>query len=109
MADETLKRLLEAETKAEQVIARADAERRAIIEQAQHDSQLAEQHHAARVADIHATFRNQAEQRSQQTIAELKRRHGERSAALRQAAERNRQQATDAAVALLVGDEKNLP
>ena len=103
MVDETLKRLLEAEAKAEQIIARADEERQAIIEQAKRDARIAEQQHAERMAEIHTSFLAQAEQRAQQTIVELQRRHKDQLQALRASAQRNEQQALDDAIALLTG------
>lgn len=109
MVDEPLKRLLDAEARAEDIIARADAERQRMIEQARSEAREAEQQHAARVAEIHASFLAQAEQRAQQTIAELKRRHGERSAALQNAAEQRKQQAIEAAVALLTATKRDGP
>lgn len=101
MADEPLKRLLDAEAKAEQVIARADEERQSIIEQARLEIQAAELRHAERVKEIQASSLAQAEQRAQQTIAELKRRHNERLAALRTSAASMESRALDAAVELL--------
>jgi V/A-type H+-transporting ATPase subunit G/H len=68
MVDGTLKRLLDAETEAERIVARAEEERQAIIEQAKGDARTAEQQHAERIAEIHASFLEQAEQRAQQTI-----------------------------------------
>lgn len=103
MADESLKQLLDAEAKAELVVARADEGRRAVIEQAQHEARLAEQQHAARVAEIHASFLAEAEQRAQQTIAGLQRQYAERSRSLRDAAERVEQQALAASVRLITG------
>jgi hypothetical protein len=55
------------------------------------------------MAEIHASFLAQAEQRAQQTIAELQRRHAEQALALRASAERNEPQALAEAVALLTG------
>lgn len=104
MVDESLKRLLDAEAKAEQVIAHADEERQKIIEQARHDVLALEQQHAKRVTDLRASFLEQAEQRAQQSIAELKRRHAERSAALRLSAQEREQHALDAAVNLILHD-----
>lgn len=106
MVDETLKRLLDAEAKAEQVVARAEAERQAIIEQARHDAHLAEQLHAERMTELHASFLAQAEQRAQQTITSLQQQHAERAQALRASAQRHEQQALDEAVALLTGTGK---
>ncbi len=104
MAEEPLKRLLEAEARAEQVIARADEERRRIVEQAKHEVQASEQRHAEHVKEIHATNLAQAEQRAQQTITELKRRHAERAAALRTSAATMEQRALDSAVEQLIGN-----
>lgn len=102
MGDESLKRLLDAEAKAELVIARADAERQQVIEHAMHEVQISEQQHAERVKEIHASFLAQAEQRAQQTIAELKRRHTEHSAVIRAAAQEREHRALDAAINLII-------
>jgi len=107
MVDETLKRLLEAEAKAEQTIARAAAERQAAIELARSEAHAAEQHHAKRVTEIHASFLAQAEQRAQQTITELQQRYAEHSLALRASAEQREQQALDEALGLLTGSAKS--
>jgi len=109
MVDESLKRLLDAESRAEDIIAHADAERQRIIEQARQEARDEERQHAERIAEIHASFLAQAEQRAQQSIAELKRRHSERSAALQSAAEQRKQQAIEAAVALLTATEPEQP
>lgn len=105
MVDEPLKRLLDAESRAEEIIAHADAERHRVIEQARHEAREAERQHDERIEELHASFLKQAEQRAQQTIAELKRRHVERSAALQNAAEQRKQQAVEAAVTLLIATE----
>ncbi len=107
MVDETLKRLLDAEAKAEQVVARADEERQAIIEQARQEAHTTEVHHDKRVAEIHAAFHAQAEQRAQQSVAELQRRYAEHILALRASAKRQEQQAIEDALALLTGSGKS--
>jgi V/A-type H+-transporting ATPase subunit G/H len=101
MVDESLKRLLDAEANAELVIARAEAERQQIIEQAKLEVQALERQHADRVREIHATFLNQAGQRAQQTIAELKRRNVDHASAMRHAAKESESRALDAAMTLL--------
>jgi len=106
MVDETLKRLLDAEAKAEQIVKRAEEERQAIIEQAKHDARLAEQLHAERMAELHASFLAQAEQRAQQTITALQQHHDEQAQALRISTQRNEQQALAEAVALLTGTNR---
>ncbi len=103
MADEPLRRLLDAEAQAELIIARADEERKNIVEQARQEILAAEQRHAKRLQEIRASFLAQAEQRAQQTISEMKRRHAERAAALRASAARMEQRALDAAIDLLTG------
>ena len=103
MADEPLKRLLDAEARAEQVIASADQERRNIVEQARQEVHAAEERHAARIKEIQATYLTQAEQRAQQTITELRRRHAEHASALRASATSKEQHALDAAIELLTG------
>jgi len=107
MVDETLKRLLDAETKAEQIVALADEERQAFIEHAKRDARVAEQQHAERMAEIHASFLAQAEQRAQQTIAVLQRRYEKQALTLRASAEQHEQQAIDEAVALLTGTNQS--
>lgn len=106
MAEGTLKRLLDAETEAERVVARADEERQAIIEQAKRDVSTAEQQHAEHIAKIQASFLAQAEQRAQQTIAAMQRRYTEQALALRASAEQHEQQALAEVTALLTGTDK---
>jgi vacuolar-type H+-ATPase subunit H len=103
MADGTLKRLLDAEARAEQIVARADEERQAIIEQAKGEAAAAEKQHAERMAEIHAAFLVQAEQRAQQTIAVLQQRHAGQIVALRTSAQHHEQQALAGAIALITG------
>lgn len=109
MVDESLKRLLDAEAKAELVIARAEEERQKIIEQARHEVEASEQQHAARIKEIHEAFIAQADQRARQTIAELKRRHTDHATALRLSVTKWESQALDAAVSLLSGAGQSQP
>ncbi|HKB59014.1 MAG TPA: hypothetical protein VKC56_03120 [Gallionellaceae bacterium] len=103
MAEEGLKRLLDAEARAEDIIARADEERRKILEEAEREVVASEQRHAEHVREIRASYLAQAEMRAQQTITELKRRHSERASALRAAATSMEPRALEAAVQLLTG------
>lgn len=107
MVDETLKRLLESEARAEQFVMHAERERQAIIEQARQESLVAEQHHAKRIMEIHAAFLKQAEQRGLQTIDELQQRYSAHSLALRTSAEQREQQALDEALDLLTATGKS--
>jgi V/A-type H+-transporting ATPase subunit G/H len=103
MAEEPLKRLLDAEAKAEQVIAQADDARRGMVEQAMLEIRELEQRHAGRVKEIQSTHLAQAGLRAQQTIAELQRRYAERAAALNASAAALEQPALNAAIDLLTG------
>jgi len=101
MADEALKRLLDAELEAERIVARADAERQSLIEQAKRDARAEEQQFADRIAELRANFRAQAEKRAQQTITAMQRRFKEQAQALRAASEHYEGQALDDCIALL--------
>jgi len=106
MVDDALKRLLNAELEAERIVAGADEQRQAIIEQAKRDARAEEQQFAERAAEIHASFRAQAEQRAQQTIAEIQRRYEEEERELRASAKLHEQRALDEAIALITGEIK---
>jgi len=103
MVDGTLKRLLDAETAAEKIVAQADEERNAIIEQAKRDVSVAEQLHAEHIAKIQASSLALAEQRAQQTITAMQRRYAEQELAMRTSAAINEAQALAKALALLTG------
>jgi vacuolar-type H+-ATPase subunit H len=106
MADETLRRLLNAEMEAERIVARADEERQAIVEQAKRDARAEEQQYADRIAELRASFRAQAEQRAQQTITAMQRRFQEQELALRSSAKLHETLALSEAIALITGAQK---
>jgi V/A-type H+/Na+-transporting ATPase subunit G/H len=106
MADETLKRLLNAEMEAERIVTRADEERQSIIEQAKRDARAEQQQYADRIADLRASFRAQAEQRAQQAITAMQRRYQEQELALRSSAKLHEQLAIDEALAVITGTQK---
>ncbi len=100
--EDTLKRLLSVETKAEQLVSTMQAQREDIIKQALQEAHQAEQHFQESIPSIKAHFLEKAEERATQSIAELSQRYGERQARLRVLAEDNQQNALKAAVQLLV-------
>lgn len=104
--EDVLKRLLEAETRAEAVVADATARREQILRQATDDARAAELRFEQRIPEIQGSFSGKAEERAQQTIAELKRRYEERHKRLRALAERQTAEAVNAAVAILLNAEK---
>lgn len=100
--DDTLKRLLDAEMKAEKIAQDAEQEQERIIQAAIKEARLEDERFTARVPDLHRSFINKAEERAEQTIAELKRRYDERHVQLRETAEKREQDALDAAFSLLL-------
>ena len=100
--DQTLKRLLDAEVRAEQIARQADEAREKLIRSALLEARAIENRFEARIPELHASFREKAEARADQTISELKRRFDERHLQLRNQAEQREQEALDAAFALLI-------
>jgi vacuolar-type H+-ATPase subunit H len=100
--DETLKRLLDAEMRAERIAQDAEQERERIIQTAMADARAEDQRFTARVPDLHRGFIDKAEERAEQTIAELKRRYDERHVQLRDLAEQREDEALDVAFTLLI-------
>ena len=100
--DDTLKRLLDTELRAGDVVQEAKAKREEITHQALEEARRAEERFRARVGELHATFVEKARGRAEQTIAELQRRYDERSKELRQGAEAREADAVDAALGLML-------
>ena len=87
--DDTLKRLLEAEMRAEGLAQQAEAKAQ-------------EERFRARIPDLHKGYIQKSEERAEQTIAELKRRYDERHIQLRNMAEEREEDALVAAFDLLL-------
>ncbi len=100
--DETLKRLLDAEMRAERIAQDAEQERERIIQAAMADARAEDQRFTARVPDLHRGFIDKAQERAEQTIAELKRRYDERHVQLRDLAEQREDEALEVAFTLLI-------
>lgn len=100
--DDTLKRLLDAESRAERIAQEAEQERERTIEAAAQEARSEDERFTARVPDLHRSFIHKAEERAEQTIAELKRRYDERHVQLRDMAEQREQEALDAAFEILI-------
>ncbi len=100
--DDTLKRLLDAEMKAEKLAVEAEQEQERIIQAAFRDARTEDERFTARIPDLHRSFISKAEERAEQTVAELKRRYEERHVQLRETAEQREQEALEAAFALLL-------
>ena len=102
MVDDTLKRLIEAEKRAEQVVQEAKRKREEITRPALEEARHSEQQFKDRVPELHASFIEKAESRAEQTVAELRRRYDERGKELRRMAEEHDREAADAALQRLL-------
>lgn len=100
--DETLKRLLAAELRAERLAQEAEQAQEQSIAAAMREARADDERFTARIPDLHRGFIRKAEERAEQTIAELIRRYDERHVQLRELAEVREQEALEAAFALLI-------
>ena len=100
--EDTLQRLLAAELKAEKIASQAEEEQDRIIQQALADAKSDNERFTARIPDLHRAFIAKAEERAEQTIAELRRRYDERHVLLRDQAEQREDEALEAAFHVLI-------
>ncbi len=105
--EDVLKRLLDAEARAEAIVAEANAKREQIIRQATDEAHAAEARFEERIPEIQVSFSGKAEERAQQGIAELRRRYEERQKNLRGLAETQTQAAIDAALDVILDVAKS--
>jgi hypothetical protein len=103
--DDTLQRLLEAEMRAEKIAQQAETEQENVIQSALVEARAQEDRFRAGIPDLHRAFIGKAEERAEQTIAELKRRYDERHVQLRDTAEQREDDALEAAFELLISTE----
>lgn len=103
--DDPLKRLLEAEARAQAIIEAASHERQNLLDQALAGARDAEARFEAGRADLRAPFLKEAQGRAEQAVAELSRKYEERQRSLRDMASRHEQEAVDAALNLLLDPE----
>ncbi len=104
--DDTLKRLLDAETQAESLVTQAIEEREELTRQALAEAQLAEDRLAARIPEIRSSFMDKTRQRIEQNITEMQRRFDERAQALRSMATESRDDAIQAAIQLILDPDQ---
>ncbi len=100
--DDTLKRLIEAESQAERMVQEAKMKREDITRKALDEARHAEQRFTDRVPELYASFLEKAEARAEQTVHELQRRYDERNKALRAMAEARENEAIEAALRQLL-------
>ncbi len=100
--DDTLKRLLDAEMRAERLAQEAEEEAERLVQAAIAEAKANEERFRARIPDLHRGFIQKSEERAEQTIAELKRRYDERHVQLRNLAEEREEDALVAAFDVLL-------
>ena len=100
--DDTLKRLIEAEKRAERIVEEAQLTREEVTHKALEESRHAEQQFTDRVPELYASFLEKAEARAGQTVNELQRRYDERNKTLRSMADAREREAIEAALKRLL-------
>lgn len=100
--EDALKRLLDAEARADAIIDEANRERERLINEALQAAREAEARFEERRAEIRAPFIREAEARAEQAMAELMRKSEERQRSLREQAARHEEEAIAAALSLLL-------
>jgi V/A-type H+/Na+-transporting ATPase subunit G/H len=100
--EDTLQRLLAAELQAERLASQAEVEQERIIQAAIADAKAENERFTARIPDLHRSFLTKAQERAEQTIAELRRRYDERHVLLRDQAESREDEALEAAFQVLL-------
>jgi len=100
--DDALKRLLDAESRAREIIEAASRERQRLLDEALAAAREVEARFEAGRAELRAPFIKEANNRAEQAVAELSRKYEERQRSLRDMASRHEQEAVDAALNLLL-------
>lgn len=101
--DDTLKRLLAAESAATELVEKAQAESERLVKSTLQDARQQEERFESRVPELHAAFLEKTDQRANQTVAEMERRFQERLTQLRDAAETHEEDALEAGFRQLLG------
>jgi V/A-type H+-transporting ATPase subunit G/H len=100
--EDHLKRLLEAEARAQNLIGAASAEREQMLDEALAGARAAEARFAAGLGALREPYLKEAHSRAEHAVAELTRKYEERQRNLREMAARHEQEAVDAALDLLL-------
>lgn len=100
--EDVLKRLLEAESRAEVQVKEAEAERDRLVREARAEARTMEEQFAASLPAFRASFLEKAEAEATQALGELEQRYEEQCTQIRILAEQRLQEAVAAAVAILV-------
>lgn len=95
--EDTLKRLLDAESRASEITRKAEQEAERIVQAARSEAMVLQERFNERLPQIRQSLMEKAHVRAEQSVAEMERRYDERVSALRGAAEKHEEEALDAA------------
>jgi len=104
--DESIYDLLKVEQEAEQIVLNGEKEREAIRQKALDDANATIKQFNDRLPEMHQSFLDKAQERADQSIAELKLRYNERNQELRALAEEHEQEALNEAIKYLLKTEQ---
>ena len=105
--EDVLKVLLQAEQEAEKLLEQAEAERDAMIQEAKAEAQVMEKRFRDAIPEIRESFKNSAEDKAAQVLADLKERQEKLVARIRSYAAQHEREAVEKAVALLIEPGKD--
>lgn len=100
--DDSLKRLLAVEDAAGDLVKKAEQDSERLIEAALREANQQEERFEARIPELRASFIDKADQRAEQTVAEMERRFDETLVQLREAADRHEADALERAFTVLM-------
>ena len=104
--EDTLKRLLAAENRANQITQDAEKEAEKLVEAALQEARIQESRFQAQLPEMRDSFIEKAELRASQSLKEIQRRYDERLEQLRTAAEKNGDAALESAFNTLLSIEQ---
>jgi vacuolar-type H+-ATPase subunit H len=104
--EDALKRLLDAEAKAETIIENAARERDRLINETLESAREAEARFEAGRNELRAPYLKEAESRAEQAVGEMTRKYEERQRSLRDLASRHEEEAVKAAMGLLLDPQR---
>ena len=104
--EDVLKRLLEAESRAEALVRKAEAERDAMVKRAEAEARALDEAFAARIPEIRNRYLQKAEEEAAQKLKELERHYEELKVRIRNSAQQHEPEAVKAAIALLLDTDK---
>ena len=107
--DQTLKRLLDAEKRAQRLVDEAQVEHERILDEARETARADVRRFEEKMADLRASLEAQAGEEADRHIAELERRFDERREELEALAEEYREAALEAAMAIVVANGRHRP